>query len=358
MTLPRGIDLDQYKRQAKELLREARAARPEAVARMRRHCPRAEAMGPGGLRLAEAQLVIAGENGFASWARFKELVLFRQAVKALDGGDLARLTALLDEHPALVRYRCRSGAPYEEGYFAGATLLCHVAGNPDRGPLPPNILDGARLLVRRGFDAKDAERTIGLLLTSRRASEAGVALQLVELLVKAGARFDPAAPGVLDMPLLNVAPATAEALVRRGARMDIRHAAGLGDLAAMARLLAAAVGPAMLEEALVYACIRGQGAAASLLLRHGARGDVLVTPGGQTPRTALHEAANRGYLDIVEALLDAGADGSIVEPRWGGTAAGWAEHGGHAEIAALLRKQRASPARPDGGPNPAGAPAS
>jgi Ankyrin repeats (3 copies) len=331
MTVPLGIDLDQYKTQAKELLKGARAGLREPLARLREH-RRSDK-----IHLADAQLVIARENGFPSWARFKEYLLFRNAVKALDSGDLPRLQALLNAHPSLIRYRCRVGDWYEKGYFAGATLLYHVAGNPDRGPLPRNILDVARLLLSRDFDRKAAEYTIGLLLTSKRASEAGVAMPLIDLLLKAGAQFDLDAPDVLGMPLLNVAPATAEALVLRGAKMDIRHAAALGKIEVMQSQLAETVTPAMLEEALAFACIRGQVEAAALLSKQGARGDVLVTPGGQTPRTALHEAANRGHADIVKILLVNGANAFIVEPCWSGTPAGWAEHGEHPEIAAMLR---------------------
>jgi hypothetical protein len=329
MAEPIGINLDQYKTQAKELVKEARAGQAEALARLR-ECRSDK------IKLADAQFVIARENGFPSWAKFKEYILFRNAVQALDSGDVPRLGALLAGHPSLSRYRCRTGARYEEGYFAGATLLHHVAGNPDRGPIPGNILDIARLLISRDFDPKAGEYTIGLLLTSKRASEAGVALPLVDLLVKAGAKFDLNAPDVLGLPLLNVAPETAEALVRRGAKMDIRHAAGLGRIEILRSMLAEEIEPVMLEEALAYASIRGQTEAAALLLQHGATGDVLVTPGGQTPRTALHEAANRGHAGIVKLLLTNGADTRVVEPRWGGTPAGWAEHGGHPEIAAML----------------------
>ncbi len=53
-----------------------------------------------------------------------------------------------------------------------------------------------------------------------------------------------------------------------------------------------------------------------------ARRDVLVRPGGRTPHTALHEAANRGYAGIVRLLLQHGADVSVVEPHFGGTPAG------------------------------------
>jgi hypothetical protein len=331
MAVPIGIDIDQYKTQAKELLKEVRSSLPGALARFGEH------RRSDNFKLADAQLVIARENGFPSWARFKEYLLFRTAVKALDTGDLTHLEAMLNAHPSLIRYRCHIGVWYESGYFAGAMLLNHVAGNPDRGALPRNIVDIARLLVSRDFDAEAAEYTIGLLLTSKRASEAGVALPLIDLLVEAGAKFDMDAPDVLGMPLLNVAPATAEALVGRGAKMDLRHAAALGKIEVMKSLLAERVAPMMIEEALAFACIRGQTEGAVLLSKHGAKGDVLVTPGGQTPRTALHEAANRGHVDIVKILLANGVKASIVEPRWGGTPAGWAEHGGHTEIATMLR---------------------
>ena len=42
-------------------------------------------------------------------------LLFREAVQALDAGDIKRLEALLDEHPWLVQYKCQEGELYEEG---------------------------------------------------------------------------------------------------------------------------------------------------------------------------------------------------------------------------------------------------
>jgi len=340
MRVPIGIDVEQYKRQAKELLRDARLGDADAEARIREHHPEKEsAAASAKLKLADAQLVVARENEFASWARFVEYLRFRNAVAALDAGDVERLESILDAHPPVLRYECRVGEWYESGYFAGARLLWHVAGNPIRGPLPRNIVEVARLLVNRSFDRKCAEYTIGLLLTSKQASESGIALPLIDLLVEAGARFDVDSPQLLTGPLLNLAPATAQELVRRGARMDLRHAAALGDAVAMTRMLERPVSRALLEEALAFACIRDQREAAAQLIAHGAKGDALLTPGGLTPRTALHEAANRGFDVLVEMLLQAGASATVLDARWGGTAAGWAEAGGFPDLATRLRER-------------------
>jgi ankyrin repeat protein len=81
------------------------------------------------------------------------------------------------------------------------------------------------------------------------------------------------------------------------------------------------------------------------LLEHGARGDVLLSPGGQTARTALHEAANRGHDAMVQLLLEAGANPLVRDAKWAGTAGGWAEAGGHAELAARLGNREKELAR-------------
>lgn len=341
MPLPTGIHRNQYRTQAKDLLKQARAGDPEATNRIQRgHPERDVPLTSGRLRLADCQLVVARELGYGSWAKLQQDLLFRNAVAAIDSGDLSRLGDLLQKRPTLVRYRCRLDEWYAAGYFQGATLLHHVAGNPIRCPLPANILDVARLLLRHKADANAATEggstTIGLLLTSRQASEAGVALPLIDLLRAAGAKDDVSGPETLSLPLLNLAPATAAELVRRGSVMDMRHASALGRLDELKTQLDSDHDIRHREDALAFACIRGQEDAARLLIGHGAKGDVLVMPGGQTPRTALHEAANRGHLGIVTLLLENGADARVIEPRWGGTAAGWAKHGGYAEIATLL----------------------
>jgi ankyrin repeat protein len=65
--LPSRPSLDQQKKQAKELLAAFRANEPEAVARIREHLPDKPR-----ITLADAQLALAREHGFESWAALKE----------------------------------------------------------------------------------------------------------------------------------------------------------------------------------------------------------------------------------------------------------------------------------------------
>ncbi len=65
-TLPARPDLDQLKRQAKDLLADSRHGDHAALARLD---------GNAGARLSDAQFVIAREHGFASWARIRRAVL-------------------------------------------------------------------------------------------------------------------------------------------------------------------------------------------------------------------------------------------------------------------------------------------
>ena len=66
--LPSNPDLEQYRRQAKALRKALAASDPAALKRLREFHPRAEQVLPA--KLADAQLVIAREHGFAGWPAF------------------------------------------------------------------------------------------------------------------------------------------------------------------------------------------------------------------------------------------------------------------------------------------------
>ncbi len=90
LDLPRRADLEQLRQQAKDLLRTARRGDVAAVARIRVVSDR--------VILDSAQLVVAREHGFESWAKFKTEINRREV---LDSHEVSRLRALLAVHPEL-----------------------------------------------------------------------------------------------------------------------------------------------------------------------------------------------------------------------------------------------------------------
>ncbi len=69
------LNLEQQKKQARELLRAIRSGNPEAFSRLRLHHARWAAVDDGVIRqlaaLHDAQFVLAREQGFASWPKLK-----------------------------------------------------------------------------------------------------------------------------------------------------------------------------------------------------------------------------------------------------------------------------------------------
>jgi hypothetical protein len=73
--------------------------------------------------------------------------LFREAVHAIDAGDVSVLEGLLSRHDRLARDRVN----YGEGYFRQPYLLWFVAENPIRsGKLAANITRITQAIVRVG----------------------------------------------------------------------------------------------------------------------------------------------------------------------------------------------------------------
>jgi ankyrin repeat protein len=89
-TLPEHPNLEQYKKQAKELRRSVVAGTPAAIERIRQYHPRFGHAGSDllhALSLADAQLVLAREHGYESWPEFARHIETLRVIRAL--GDLS-----------------------------------------------------------------------------------------------------------------------------------------------------------------------------------------------------------------------------------------------------------------------------
>ena len=106
-SLPLRPNLEQYQKQAKELLRAAIAGDATELDRIEQQRSRKD-----GPVLADAQLAIAREHGIASWTRFKRVVeLIEPFREALYPGDADAVRTLLDEAPELAIYEPWPNAP-------------------------------------------------------------------------------------------------------------------------------------------------------------------------------------------------------------------------------------------------------
>jgi len=121
--LPARPDLDQLRHQAKDLLHAAQRGDPGATARIGTVSRR--------LILSSAQLALAREYGFASWARLK-LEVERRDI--LNSRDLSRLARLLAEHPELATRPMEHWADRQHGEPLGYITMMRF--NHDRLGLP------------------------------------------------------------------------------------------------------------------------------------------------------------------------------------------------------------------------------
>ena len=126
--LPARPDLDQLRHQAKDMLHAAQRGDPGAISRIRAVSDR--------LILSSAQLAIAREYGFASWAKLK-LEVERRDI--LNGRDLSRLTRLLAEHPELATEKMEHWRDHPTAPARSATWRCSASttgGSGCRGNCP------------------------------------------------------------------------------------------------------------------------------------------------------------------------------------------------------------------------------
>jgi ankyrin repeat protein len=321
------------------------------------------------LDLADAQLAIARCYDFQDWPALAEYVeavtqdgspvcQFESAVEAVITGDLPTLESVLRGNPELVRARSTRITHFDPPVHR-ATLLHYVGANGVEGyrqKTPMNAVEIAKTLLQAGAEVDALAdmygghyATMSMLVSSCHPANAGVQVALVETLVDFGAAVEARGSAQWGSPLMTALAfgylRAAEALVRRGARVDnIAAAAGLGRLADAAQLLATA-DPESRHRALVLAAQHGHVEIVRLLLDAGEDPNRYNPDGNHSHSTPLHQSALAGHRAVVQLLVERGARLDIKDTIYQGTPLGWAMYAGQTEIEAYLRAQGAKTAQ-------------
>lgn len=366
--LPARAHLKQYEKQAQGLVEGHQLGDREAIWHIKKDHPRFREMSDAEVRstlfaLADAQLIVARWHYFESWSALTECVhavtgeippvfQFELAVDAIVDGDVATLERLLRANPDLV------GARSTRRHHA--TLLHYVGANgTEKQRTPENAVEVAKILLDAGAEVNAVAKmyggttALGLVATSEHPARAGVQDALMELLLSHGATLEGAvAPdytrgSVVNACLANGRPNAAEFLSRRGARLDLDGAAGVGRLDVVKSFfnedggLKANATKEQRETGFLWACGCGRRDVVEFLLEKGVH--VNAMPHGET---GLHMASYGGQLEIVKLLRERKAALDIKDRTYNGTPLGWAlygwshppesKDGRHCEIVALL----------------------
>lgn len=272
--LPARPDLDQLRHQAKDLLHAAQRGDAGAIARITTVSRR--------LILATAQLALAREYGFTSWARLK-LEVERRDI--LNRRDLSRLTRLLAEHPELATRQMEHWSDRQCGEPLGYITMMRF--NHDWLGLPrelPGTGATARALIEAGAPVNgypgDKETP---LITAASYGDADVARVLIE----AGADIE-----AISAPDSGGAPSS-NALV---------HAAVFGMTEVLDILVAAGARITSLEQAAAAGDVTGWPLARYTL---------------QSRLRALVFAADHQRLDVIDQLIEAGTPVNEADAEWG-----------------------------------------
>ncbi len=369
--VPTRPNLEQYKKQAKDLVNSYRSGDAGTLQRIKQHHPRLGKLPDAELRgapvtLADAQLILTREHGFESWPRFAKHVealsltssptsRFESAVDAVVAGDMATLERLLRENPELIRARSTRRH--------GSTLLLYVGANgveDYRQRSPKNAVNIAEMLLRAGADVNavgemyGGSTTLGLVATSIHPLRSGVQEALIDTLLAHGASFDVAvapdytAGSIINACLANGRGEAAGYLAKRGARLDLEGAAGVGRLDVVKSFfnddgsLKTNATREQMKSGFNWACEYGRLDVVDFLLQRG------ISVGERhRGETGLHWAAHGAHVEVVKLLLERKAPVDVEDERWSGIPLQWAFHGwldrspgtisdGYYEVAALL----------------------
>ncbi len=326
---------------------------------------------------ADARLLVANQEGYAFWSKYESYLHLdpgvQRVITAVRAGDLKGLREVLRMDRGAANPKWVADFPPPKPISNDSVPLFCVSEAVFRGTnAQDNEYELTRSLVAAGADIEVAG---DLVLTGAVSFNA---IRVVEALLDSGASVDGVdGDGVPMAYAMHFRfPTIAELMVRRGAKTDLRFAAGLGKLDVVkswfhadgslkphAGALADPYGyehkqhgespfrcertrENILSQALYFACVHDQFETADFLLSRGADIDAIV-PGLDIRATILHRIATmsdaRAAAKTIRFLLDHGASPEVRDEEFHSTPINWARFGGHDEnVAALLGARDAS----------------
>ena len=336
-TLPDFPNLEQYRKQAKEFLRDVRASRPGAEARIRKHHPRFRSFDSEASRrlsLADAQLVLAREHGYSSWAEFarhiETLRIIRSIEEVGDPHNTFLELACVDRHgwhatgslEHAEMLRARYSAVATASIFASAVLADELAVSDwlRRDPSlatakgGPHGWDALTYLCFSRYLRLQKERSVSFIACARALLEAGADANTgwVEQI------DDPPRP-VPETAIYGAAgiaqnPGLTQLLLDYGADPNDEetpyHVPEIYDNAVLTILLASGrFNERSLATVAVRKCDWHDDAGLQLVLEHGANPN-FITSWSHSPFQ--HSIRRGNGLIMIEQFLDHGADPSLA----------------------------------------------
>ncbi len=358
--LPARPNLEQYKKQAKDLIRDCRAGDPAALQRVHRHHPRFST-NLQHVALTDVQLVIAREHGFESWPKFSTHIRklnLERSVETLDdplaaflraacvpredshaSGTLDEAEAILARDPHVARANIHAAAVRADEAAVHQFLARDKTNATQKGG--PYTWDALTHLCFSRYLRLDPSRSDAFVRTARALLESGADANTgwYEMIDHPNPRpvFESALYGAAGI-------AHHEGLTRLlldyGADPNDEetpyHAAEGYDLAAFNVLLnSGKLNATSLTTLLLRKGDWHDTEGIRLLLEHGADPNTMTRWGA----TALHHVVKRdNRLQNITLLLDHGANPSLKDPH-GRSATAIAAHRGRADVLRLLAER-------------------
>jgi ankyrin repeat protein len=368
--LPARPSLEQYKKQAKDLLHDQGLGTPAALIRIAHHHPRLQKLSEPDIRsapftLSDAQLILAREHGFESWPKFashiRAIHLINSVADLPDpvvafievacvpchsghaSGDLEHAQLILARYPQVVTANIYTAAILADESTVRSILLRDPKSATAKGG--PHNWDALTHLCFSRYVRLDSARSAAFVRTAQALLDAGASANTgwYEMIDYPTPRptFESAIYGAAG--IAHHAELT-RLLLARGADPNDEETPyhvpeGYDNTVTQILLESGKLNPASVATMLLRKCDWHDEKGLQLILEHGADPNAMTRWG----LTALHQSLRRDNgLIMIELLLDHGANPALPN-REGRSATQIAAHRGRADALRLFHQRNIPP---------------